>query len=126
MTVRDEANERRTSAQLEALFEATMTITAEEFLRRFVQHVLPKGFVKVRHYGLLANRHRAEKLKQSRQLLLSALAAEGADAKASTAQDRMQVDPAPAQHCPQCGGCRFITIELPTEAEAAAGARDTS
>ena len=30
-----------------------MTLTAEEFLRRFVQHVLPKGFVKIRHYGLL-------------------------------------------------------------------------
>src|SRR5262249_20265927 len=38
----------------------TMTLTAEEFLRRFVQHVLPKGFVKMRHYGLLANRHREE------------------------------------------------------------------
>ena len=34
----------------------TMTLSAVEFLRRFVQHVLPKGFVKVRHYGLLANR----------------------------------------------------------------------
>ena len=36
--------------------QKTMTLDAEEFLRRFVQHVLPKGFVKIRHYGLLANR----------------------------------------------------------------------
>jgi hypothetical protein len=41
-----------------------------EFLRRFLQHVLPKGFLKIRHYGLLASRHRKEKLQQSRQLLL--------------------------------------------------------
>jgi hypothetical protein len=40
----------------------TTTLSAEEFLRRFVQHVLPKGFVKVRHYGLLANGQRQEKL----------------------------------------------------------------
>ena len=36
-----------------------MTLSAEEFLHRFVQHVLPKGFVKIRHYGLLANAQRA-------------------------------------------------------------------
>jgi len=36
--------------------QKTMTLSAEEFLRRFVQQVLPKGFVKIRHYGLLANR----------------------------------------------------------------------
>jgi hypothetical protein len=40
----------------------TMTLSAEEFLRRCVQHVLPKGFVKVRHYGLLAPRGRDERL----------------------------------------------------------------
>ncbi len=50
--------------------QKTMTLPAEEFLRRFVQHVLPPGVVKVRHYGLLANRYRAERLRASRQLLL--------------------------------------------------------
>jgi hypothetical protein len=39
-----------------------MTQTADEFLRRFVQHVLPKGFYKIRHCGLLANRQRGERL----------------------------------------------------------------
>src|SRR5262249_52295516 len=48
----------------------TMTLSAEEFLRRFVQHVLPPGFVKTRHYGLLANRDRDEKLRACRRLLL--------------------------------------------------------
>src|SRR5262249_7486716 len=53
----------------------TMTLDAVEFLRRFVQHVLPKGFVKIRHYGLLANRQRAERLDQCRRLLLPLAAA---------------------------------------------------
>ena len=39
--------------------QQTMTLAAEEFLRRFVQHILPKSFVKIRHYGLLANAQRA-------------------------------------------------------------------
>jgi len=49
----------------------TMTLEGVEFLRRWVQHVLPRGFVKVRHYGLLANRHRAEKLGVCRRLLMA-------------------------------------------------------
>src|SRR5262249_30236781 len=50
--------------------QKTMTLSAEEFLRRFLQHVLPRGFVKIRHYGLLANRGRADKLERCRRLLL--------------------------------------------------------
>ena len=104
----------------------TMTLDANEFLRRFVQHVLPKGLVKIRHYGLLANRRRADKLKLSRRLLLPALAA-AALAKAVPADAAARpVEAAPVQHCPQCGSCRFVRIELPTEAEAAERARDTS
>jgi hypothetical protein len=48
----------------------TLTLSAEEFLRRFVQHILPKGFVKVRHYGVLANRHWDDKRRRRRRLLL--------------------------------------------------------
>src|SRR5262249_9150698 len=47
----------------------TMTLDAVEFVRRFLMHVLPAGFVRVRHYGLLANRHRQEKLARCRELL---------------------------------------------------------
>lgn len=47
----------------------TMTLDAVEFLRRFLLHVLPKGFTRIRHYGLLANRIRATKLKRCRYLL---------------------------------------------------------
>ena len=47
----------------------TMTLTATEFIRRFLLHVLPAGFHRMRHYGLLGNRHRTEKLARCRQLL---------------------------------------------------------
>ena len=46
-----------------------MTLDSVEFVRRFLMHVLPSGFVRVRHYGLLANRHRQEKLARCRELL---------------------------------------------------------
>ena len=49
--------------------QGTMTLAAVEFVRRFLMHVLPTGFVRVRHYGLLANRHRQEKLARCRELL---------------------------------------------------------
>ena len=48
-----------------------MTLAATEFLRRFFLHVLPKGFVRIRHFGFLANRFRAARLKLCRQLLAS-------------------------------------------------------
>ena len=87
----------------------TMTVSADEFLRRFVQHVLPRSFVKVRHYGLLANRHRAEKLKTCRRLLLP-IAVVGTPP--STAAP---IAPAAPPGCPKCGGCRLVRIELPKE-----------
>ena len=46
-----------------------MTIAATEFLRRFFQHILPKGFVRIRHFGFLANRQRSALLKLCRDLL---------------------------------------------------------
>ena len=46
-----------------------MRITIAEFMRRFLLHVLPNGFHRIRHYGLLANGHRADKLVLCRSLL---------------------------------------------------------
>ena len=45
-----------------------MTLNAEEFIRRFLLHVLPKGYVRIRHFGLLAGRNRTAKLNQCRAL----------------------------------------------------------
>jgi hypothetical protein len=47
----------------------TMTLEAEEFIRRFLLHVLPSGFMRIRYFGFLSNRHRTEKLKRCRKLL---------------------------------------------------------
>jgi hypothetical protein len=86
----------------------TMTLDADEFLRRFVQHVLPPGFVKVRHYGLLANRHRAERLALCRHLLLVVnVAALLPDVQATP------IEPAQPRCCPQCHGTRLVYRELP-------------
>ena len=46
-----------------------MTLDASEFIRRFLLHVLPDGFVKIRHFGFLSNRHRKECLEACRMLL---------------------------------------------------------
>src|SRR6202011_4059178 len=49
--------------------QKVMTLSADEFLRRFLMHVLPGGFQRIRHYGLLGNRHRVENLARCRELL---------------------------------------------------------
>jgi hypothetical protein len=100
----------------------TMTLDADEFLRRFLQHVLPSGFVKVRHYGLLANRHRAARLTVCRRLLLAAnVAATLPDTEA------VQIDPAQPRCCSACGGTRLLYRELmPAEPTGAAVRQDSS
>jgi hypothetical protein len=49
--------------------QKTMTLAAEEFIRRFLLHVLPAGFQRIRYYGFLGNRYRKEKLARCRHLL---------------------------------------------------------
>ncbi len=91
------------------------TLPAEEFIRRFLQHVLPKGFVKVRYYGLFApgQRHR---LKQARALL-GAYAAPEPVAATETETDAPSLDAdKPATLCPQCGHpmrCRRLKPRWP-------------
>jgi Putative transposase/Transposase zinc-binding domain len=92
-----------------------LTLAADEFLRRFVRHVLPKGFVKVRHYGLLANRDRAAKLAVCRALLVREPLARAAAAALAPAA-------APWERCPVCGGARLVRRPLPEAVAAAAAA----
>ena len=49
--------------------QKTMTLSADEFIRRFLLHVLPEGFHRIRYYGFLGNRHRKQKLELCRRLL---------------------------------------------------------
>ena len=90
--------------------QKVLTLSADEFLRRFVQHVLPKGFVKMRHYGLLANRQREFKLNVCR-LLLKAAGVPGAFAESRPAD--VLIAEAQAKCCPNCGSTRIVRRELP-------------
>jgi Putative transposase len=80
-----------------------MTLDVGEFIRRFLIHVLPKGFHRIRHYGLLASGNRVETIARARELLGLATPA---------AQEEVEIDPAaakpPAQSCPCCGGRMFV------------------
>jgi hypothetical protein len=96
----------------------TMTLGAVEFVRRFLMHVLPAGFVRIRHYGLLANRHRREKLALCRELLGGAVASEGGDVEPMTRPEGPS-PVTPTRACPVCGAGPLVVIaELPAAGEA--------
>ena len=82
-----------------------MTLDAGEFLRRFFLHVLPKGFVRIRRYGLLSNRFHAERLPLARRLL----ALDGRDPLPTT---KPVADNAPLWHSPKCGGPMRVARRL--------------
>src|SRR3981189_3061361 len=85
----------------------TMTLDVGEFIRRFLIHVLPKGFHRIRHYGLFASANRAETIARVREFLGLATPA---------AEEAVEIDPAAAQAlaqpCPCCGGRMFIIETL--------------
>ncbi len=81
------------------------TVSAQEFIRRFLQHVLPNRFVKVRYYGLLSpgNRHL---LQQARQLLAATGEQASGSVTSSNSQSAIAIQPATMReplHCPHCG-----------------------
>jgi len=84
-----------------------MTLTADEFIRRFLLHTLPDGFHRIRHYGFLANGHRAAKLALCRSLL----GAPATDAPADEVED--EASPRGLRRCPCCGGMMMLTGVLP-------------
>lgn len=84
-----------------------MRITIAEFMRRFLLHVLPNGFHRIRHYGLLANGHRADKLALCRSLLAVASAAVDCSNIEDDNSGATDYEPPP---CPCCGG-RMKVIE---------------
>src|SRR5438552_7534910 len=88
--------------------QKVMTLATNEFIRRFLLHVLPHGFHRIRHYGLLARASCADNIARARKLLAVTMPQDhNADAGA--------VDPneptTPSHLCPCCGG-RMITIEI--------------
>jgi hypothetical protein len=87
---------------------AVMTLQANEFIRRFLLHVLPRGFVKIRHFGFLANRGREDNLRLCRALL-------GPASSNLASAPEVTQQPAQAERCPLCrGGCmQPVEILLP-------------
>lgn len=88
-----------------------MTLASDEFLRRFLLHVLPSGFVRIRHYGFLTNRDRQQRVSLCRQLLATA--------------DLLRSPPAPAPQplvvrCPVCSANMRITARLTSQQIASA------
>ena len=86
--------------------QKVMSLSLDEFLRRFLLHLLPKGFVRIRHFGFLANRRRATLLPLCRQAL--AVVQPQTQPQASTAKETR-----PLWLCPNCGGPWWSLRDLP-------------
>jgi hypothetical protein len=86
----------------------TMTLGANEFMRRFLLHVLPSGFHRIRHYGLLANGARKNKLALARELLHVAPAADAPTADIAAEQRRER----PTFVCWHCGSAMLVVETL--------------
>ena len=89
-----------------------MTLAADEFIRRFLLHTLPNGFHRIRHYGFLANGHRAAKLALCRRLLKAPTSPPPAPA-ADYRERYRQLTGRPLDICPVCGGRLLPLGSLP-------------
>ena len=97
--------------------QKTMTLSAEEFIRRFLLHVLPDGFQRIRYYGFLGNRYRQEKLARCRQLLGMAAPVEAPSESPSPEDYRdrhEQLTGSSLRECPICHRGRMIVVETLT------------
>jgi hypothetical protein len=92
-----------------------MTLSADEFIRRFLLHTLPDGFHRIRHYGLFANGHRAAKLAQCR-LLLAAATPPTPDPTADYRQRYRCLTGRSLDICPGCGGAMASLGPIPRTA----------
>jgi hypothetical protein len=92
--------------------QKTMSLSGNEFIRRFLLHVLPDGFQRIRYYGFLGNRHRKEKLQHCRQLLaMVPLEDTPAEPTGEDYRDRYQaLTGASLWECPVCHRGRMIVI----------------
>jgi hypothetical protein len=87
----------------------SMTLAADEFIRRFLQHILPKGFHRIRHYGLFANAQRRDNLQRARALLKAPPIEPKTDSEAATKEE----EPC-AFTCRHCGAPMVVVdILLP-------------
>jgi hypothetical protein len=109
--------------------QKTMTLSADEFIRRFLLHVLPSGFHRIRYYGFLGNRHRKEKLQCCRQLLGMAPPTESS-AESATPEDYRdryeRLTGRSLRECPVCHRGRMIPIRVLQRVRSAPAIENTS
>ncbi len=90
-----------------------MTLNAEEFIRRFLLHVLPSRFQRIRYYGFLGNRYRRQKLAHCRQLLGMSPSAPPAGEPAKDYRDRYEeLTGCSLRQCPLCRQGRMLRVEV--------------
>ena len=90
-----------------------MTLDADEFIRRFLFHVLPDGFQRIRYYGFLGNRYREEKLARCRQLLGMPACPNRPSEESQDYRDRYEeLTGCSLRECPVCHQGRMVTIAI--------------
>ena len=104
----------------------TMTLTADEFLRRFLLHVLPDGLQRIRYYGFLGNRYRAQKLTRCRQLLGMAAPPENSGAPQDYRDRYERLTGSSLRECPSCGQGRMVLVDTVEPFATRVRAPDTS
>jgi len=89
-----------------------MTLDAEEFIRRFLLHVLPDRYVKIRHFGLLANRRRKHHIALARQLLGSAKTEAKQEVSKTWQELMLEVSGVDVTQCPACQKGRMVSVGI--------------
>jgi hypothetical protein len=104
----------------------TMTLKAKEFIRRFLLHVLPAGFVRIRHFGFLANRYKKENIKRCREIIGVAQEIPKTTEK-STAELMLELTGIDITLCPSCKtGSMIVVDEIPAQWKGTPQYMDTS
>ncbi len=107
--------------------QKTMTLSADEFIRRFLLHVLPDGFQRIRYYGFLANRYREQKLARCRQLLAMPQPVAPDDQVGGDYRDQYEeLTGASLTQCPVCQRGHMVIIEVLQPAKPCRPIHDTS
>jgi hypothetical protein len=108
--------------------QKTMTLDAEEFIRRFLLHILPDGFQRIRYYGFLGNRYREEKLARCRELLdMPASEPPALDATKDYRDRYEELTGASLRACPVCHQGHMVSMAiLPPQPNRQTAIKDSS
>jgi hypothetical protein len=103
-----------------------MTLKAQEFIRRFLLHVLPDGFVRIRHFGFLANRYKKENIQHGREII--GTTQETPEPTEKNPQQRMlELTGVDITLCPCCKkGSMIVIEEIPAQCKSIPQYMDTS